>query len=353
MTYLFESKDWECYLQFAGESPLSIPQLFQDVISSDAEIRQSARGTIFQWPEEMLWELGQIGAIPSVVDCLLDLAFHPDVTRPGELLGLSAELVSGLPHFLLSEEFYSDSPLILAEGVWCAFSSYADRFCKAVTSSDAEIRIGAVRCLQTLGRPEDGTAIFQQILCEVDQNVIEACLEALAYFPVPGCIEIAKSHTSHQDQKVQCRAWQLLAVNDNSYPNEAIKELARLVMNSSNDLSEYAKNVLSESKGHVLLGCVLIWIEELKTISVDQLSSFVHSAITATFKCTNYSRTQLSIAERLLLTTLCNTDHYWNLENSESTQKTEAYLSTTLRLPFKRTALEDWLQNESVYIRRH
>lgn len=352
MPYLFESKDWERYTQFAGEYQLSIPQLFQDLISSDDEVRKSAIGSVFQWSEEMLWEFGQVAAIPSFIDCLLDLAFLPDVPHPGELLTLAVELVNGLPNFLISQEFYGDSPVVLAEDVWSAFSNYADRFCMAISSSDVEIRIGAVRCLQLLRRPGDGVAVLQQLRIEEDQNVIQECLEALARFSFSDGIEIARSYTLHKNQQVQCRAWKFLAVNDNSYPNEAIKELAHLVINPSTEISEFAKSVVNDLEGNVLLGCVLIWIEELRTIPDDRLNNFVYSAITATFKCKNYSRTQLSPAERLLLIALCNADQFWGQEASESIRKIEEYISTALRLPSDRSGLRDWLQNESIYIRR-
>lgn len=352
MSFLFETKDFEQYSQYRGECVLDISQLFRDMIAESEEVRRTARESVYQWPEEMLRDFGQIEAIPEVIECLLDLGFELAVKQPAQLLSLAAELIMRLPSLLECPQYYGSSPIEIARAAWGKFNQYADRFRKGIRSLDSSVRNAAIKCLQALRQADDSVLIRQQLEADAESSVVNACLEALSCFPCPVDKDLLWRLASSQETETRCRALQLLAACDGSYPNEATEALASVVLASNKKTSRFAGEIVRESEGNVLLGCVLIWIDEMRRAHANNIGGFALSAITTTFSPMNYSRTQFSSAERLLLIAVCDNPEFWASEGTDEYREVTTYLATALHLPSTRDALLNRLTNESIYIRQ-
>src|SRR5690242_5138298 len=102
--------DWSAFDEFRGDGDFHIPSLLRELVSPDSGTRADARETIVQWPDLILRHIGRLGAIPHVLDIILQLAADPNVPDRADLLKLATKLARRAPDYISFTDWYRGSP---------------------------------------------------------------------------------------------------------------------------------------------------------------------------------------------------------------------------------------------------
>jgi hypothetical protein len=358
--------DWKQFDPYQGTWPIEIPSIIDRLRSEDQQDRKNAHDTLIQWPFELLSQIGRLGAVPIVVDCLLEIAQSRPVTDRLTVLDIIVNLADAAPEYSQFTRWYKGTPSDMVAAVNESLQRGFVLFEECLGSDEPKIRAMSARALGLLGSLNSVRALLHQLRIEMDEQTLQAILDALsglsAIKALPLIVDIPVANSSelsaHRASAICQISARLFFENLRTLASMAILGLdPDSQLDISQDLVEYA---IAKIKllGNDPLDWLVYW--SLERVANDPESSVFESlrrlvmlTIPVTDDRGRSPKPSFRSYQMRVLRALAESDLFWSAsgmalaENSGSLEHLRAHCLREIGVPESREELRKYLNELS------
>ncbi len=203
MTQPGNSTNWNEFEDFRGSWDVEFPSLLEALTSTDKDSRAFARGSILEWPFEILDQVGRLGAVPDVIGVILRCAVDPNAPDRAELLKLAAFLTKKAPEYTCFTSWYRGTQEELLHAIESKFRSGVELFIDAIQSPDSTVRAAAAEAIG-VAKDERASKHLQSLLQrEGNAEVIHATLVSLGELKSVAALPEIIAHLASTDLTIR------------------------------------------------------------------------------------------------------------------------------------------------------